>query len=200
MELMKQYQDKHFDLAICDPPYGIGADVAQNNNKGNNGYKLYRETNWDTIRPTAEYWKELFRVSKNQIVFGGNYFTEFLPPSMGWVVWDKVQRLTMSDCELIFTSFNVATRVYKYARGHNQGFMNSGRFHPTSKPKKLYDYLLDNYATKGDKILDTHLGSGSIAIACHYRGFDLVGCEIDTEYYNNALKRFKMETAQIKLL
>jgi site-specific DNA-methyltransferase (adenine-specific) len=199
MTLMSRYPDNYFDLAIVDPPYGIGADVAQNANKGKNGYKLYETTNWDNEKPNLEYWQELYRVSKNQIVFGGNYFVENLKPSMGWFVWDKVQRLTMSDCELVYTSFDIATRVFKYARGKNQGFMNTGRFHPTSKPTDIYKFCLDKYAKNGDKILDTHLGSGSIAIACHDYKFELTACELDTEYYNKAIERINNHVAQQKL-
>lgn len=199
MEGMRQFPDKFFDLAIVDPPYGIGADVAQNKAGEKWGFKKYKDTNWDEIRPTKEYFDELFRVSKNQIVCGGNYFTEFLPPSMGWIVWDKIQRLSFSDGELIFTSFNKALRIWDYGRGANQGFNNEKRMHPTQKPVPLYKWLLHNYAKPGDKILDTHLGSGSSRIAAYNMGFDFWGFELDRDYYEAQEKRFKEQTAQLKM-
>lgn len=199
MQLMARYPDKYFELAIIDPPYGINADVEQNKSKGNWGFKVYKETNWDESPPSQDYWRELQRVSKNLIVFGANYFTNYLPPSMGWVVWDKIQRLSFSDGELIYTSFNKALRIVELGRGANQGFNNKDRFHPTQKPVALYKWLLSNYAKAGDKILDTHLGSGSIAIACADLGFDLTACELDTDYFNAATKRLQTHLNQAQL-
>lgn len=198
MQLMARYEDNYFDLAIVDPPYGIkraGQTKTTCKNPKHNR-KKYEQKNWDNERPTDEYWKELFRVSKNQIVWGANYFTDFLPPSMGWVFWDKGQNLSMSDGELAYTSFERALRRFIKNRGAIQ---QDGAIHPTQKPEYLYKWLLENYATKGDKILDTHLGSGSIAIACHDYKFDLTACEIDKEYFNKAMKRLKIAQAQTKL-
>lgn len=199
---MKGLPDKAFDLAIVDPPYGIdylhsgGLGTNCKNKKHNR--KWHDRKNWDLNTPFTVYWDELFRVSKNQIVWGANYFTEFLPPSMGWVFWDKGQDLSMSDGELAYTSFQRALRRIKINRG--QLMVEGGTIHPTQKPVKLYRWLLKNYAKQSDKILDTHLGSGSIAIACHDMGFDLVGCEIDKDYYEAACKRFKEQTMQLKLI
>lgn len=202
MQLMARYPDNYFDLAIVDPPYGIGADKAQNSGGEKWGYKEYKKTDWDDSIPSAEYFKELFRVSKNQILWGGNYMTEFLPPSMGWIIWDKGQRgFSLADGEMAWTSFNKAMRIFEFSRA---GCIKSNntmtkKFHPTAKPFELYRYCLDKYAKQGDKILDTHLGSGSIAIACHDYGFDLTACELDTDYYNSAVKRIKNHIGQQKL-
>ena len=154
---------------------------------------------WDNDIPKSEYFEELFRVSKNQIIWGANYFVEHLyQGTMGWIVWDKAQHgLTMSDCELAFTSFNKATRIYTKNRVQ---LLIEGTIHPTQKPITLYKWLLKNYAKEGDKILDTHLGSGSIAIACHDLGFDLTACELDTDYYNAAMKRLTDHQKQLTLL
>ena len=195
MELMAQFPDKYFDLAIVDPPYGIGAE----NHAGNkdNGWTQWAKKDWDKAIPTAEYWYELFRVSKNQIVWGANYMTKYLPPKMGWIVWDKGQRdFSLADGELAWTSFDKAMRIFTYARAKA---LKEGKIHPTQKPNDLYKWLLDNYAKQGDKILDTHLGSGSIAIACHDYGFDLTACELDKEYYDKAMERIKNHVSQLKM-
>jgi site-specific DNA-methyltransferase (adenine-specific) len=186
MQLMAQYPDKHFELAICDPPYGIGADKAQNEGGVKFGYKKYKNSDWDKSIPSKEYFSELFRVSKNQIIWGGNYMTEYLYPSMGWVVWDKCQRdFSLADGELAWTSFNKAMRIFEFSRGQSIISNNIGlaKFHPTAKPIELYKWLLDKYAKAGDKILDTHLGSGSIAIACHDYKYHLTACELDSDYF-----------------
>ena len=216
MEIMKQYPDKYFDLAIVDPPYGIGADKAQNNaaqsrinangkSKAGRGWKMYKDTDWDNETPTAEYWNELKRISKNQIVFGGNYFTEYLKPSMGWIIWDKGQRdFSLADGELTWTSFNRALRIFEMSRGKALAKNNEqgGRFHPTQKPEMLYDWILKNYAEPNQKILDTHLGSGSIALAIDKANkldnmnLEFVGIELDSEYFNAALNRFKLAHSQ----
>jgi site-specific DNA-methyltransferase (adenine-specific) len=199
MQLMARYSDKYFDLAIVDPPYGIGRSghngVKAKNPKHN--WKAHQWKDWDNEIPSIEYFKELFRVSKNQIIWGANYFTQYLPASMGCIFWDKGQDLTMSDGELAFTSFQVAMRKKIINRG--QLLVEGGTQHPTQKPIKLYKWILDKYAKQGDKILDTHLGSGSIAIACHDYGFELTACELDTEYYEGAKKRFLNHSAQTKL-
>ena len=210
IEGMKHYPDKFFDLAVVDPPYGIGADKAQNNtalsrikaegkSKAGRGWKLYHETDWDNETPTAEYWAELFRVSKNQIVWGGNYFTEYLPPKMGWILWDKGQRdFSLADGELAWTSFDKALRIFEMSRGKALANNNEtgGRFHPTQKPVMLYDWILKNYAKEGDLILDTHLGSQSSRIAANKAGLDFVGFEIDRYYFDNGNKRFKNFVSQ----
>jgi len=195
MQLMARYPDNYFDLAIVDPPYGI--DVTKMT-LGNGKKKINRGlSNWDSSIPTLKYWNELFRVSKNQIVWGANYMTTFLPPSMGWVFWDKGTGANdFSDGELAYTSFNRALRKYKVSWVGANANNGTPRIHPTEKPIQLYEWLLMNYAKKNDKILDTHLGSGSIAIACHNRGFELTACELDKEYYEASIKRFKQQTAQ----
>ncbi len=199
MQLMARYEDNHFDLAIVDPPYGIGISGQKEVKKGKKSdRKKHKQKNWDNAIPTEEYFKELFRVSKNQIIWGANYFVEHLTKgTKGWIVWDKAQYgLTMSDCELAYSSFDKATRVYIKNRAV---LISQNTIHPTEKPVKLYEWLLMNYAKEGDKILDTHLGSGSIAIACHNLGYNLTACELDTEYYNAAMKRLKEHQQQIRM-
>ena len=200
MELMARYEDNHFDLAIVDPPYGIGISGQKENKKGKKSDRKYhKEKNWDNAIPTIEYFNELQRVSKNQIIWGANYFVEHLTKgTKGWVVWDKGQHgLTMSDCELAYSSFQKPTRVFTQNRCILM--QEGGTIHPTQKPVKLYEWLLMNYAKDGDKILDTHLGSGSIAIACHNLKYDLTACELDKEYYKDALKRIEQHKAQLTM-
>ena len=195
MEVMKTFKDKHFDLAIIDPPYGIGAE----NHAGSkeNGWTQWVKKDWDKATPTAEYWQELFRVSKNQIVWGANYMTEYLPPKMGWIVWDKGQRnFSLADGELAWTSFDKAMRIFTYARAKA---LKEGKIHPTQKPVKLYKWLLQNYAKEGDTILDTHFGSLSIGIACHDLKFDLTAIELDEDYYEMAKKRLINHQRQLTL-
>ena len=194
MELMSRYKDNYFDLAIVDPPYADGIelfslDVNLKNKKRNHILK-----DWNEKAPTKKYFNELFRVSKNQIIWGANYF-EGLPPSRGWVFWDKRYEgmHSFSDGGLAYTSFQKLLKKFTY-RGDVKK-----TFHPTQKPVKLYEWLLMNYAKKGDKILDTHLGSGSIAIACHNLGYDLTACELDKEYYDAAMKRLENHTAQLRI-
>jgi site-specific DNA-methyltransferase (adenine-specific) len=198
MELMSRYDDNYFELAIVDPPYGI--DIAK----------------WDKkeLKPTKEYFKELFRVSKNQIIWGGNYFTNNLIETRSWLVWDKYFVKTgfaknVDEFELAWTSFNNKSKILRYTSvGNTNGFNKNikvdynykGKIHPTQKPVKLYEWLLMNYAKEGGKILDTHLGSGSIAIACHNLGYDLTACELDKEYYEAAIKRLKEHTAQLRII
>ena len=205
MELMARYEDNYFDLAIVDPPYGIDADKNAHKNGVNckaNGFAEYKLSEWDSNIPDADYFNELFRVSKEQIVWGGNYMTDFLPPSMCWLLWDKGQRnFSFADGELAWTSFNKALRIFEMPRSTAlfDAKNNGGKIHPTQKPVKLYEWLLMNYAKEGYKILDTHLGSGSIAIACHNLGYDLDAYEIDKEYYEATIKRFNNHTSQIRL-
>ena len=203
MEVMKTFKDKQFDLAIVDPPYGIGADKAQNAAAARGGgWKAYKETDWDNEIPSAEYWQELMRVSKNQIVWGGNYFTEYLEPKMGWIVWNKMQRdFSLADGELAWTSFDKAMRIFDMSRGEALAKNNKtgGRFHPTQKPVKLYEWLLLNYAKEGDTILDTHFGSLSIGIACHDMGFELTAIELDEDYYEAGKNRLINHQRQLNL-
>ena len=199
MEGMARYPDKYFDLAIVDPPYGINVNMNAGRKK-NTVSKKRTVKKWDNKTPTQEYFKELFRVSKNQIICGGNYMTENLPISMGWIFWDKcvASGCSFSDGELIWTSFNKSLKkaVIPYS-----GFigMEEEKFHPTTKPIKLYKWLLSNYAKQGDKILDTHLGSGSSRIAAYEMGFDFTAFELDTEYFEAQEKRYKAHIAQLKL-
>jgi len=211
MELMARYPDKYFELVICDPPYGIGADKNAYKNGINckkNDFKEHRKTEWDNVIPTKKYFKELFRISKRQIIWGGNYFTEFLPPVMSWIIWDKMQyNFSFSDGEMAWYSENTKMTIIRYARGNESGFApksiktdkNFVNIHPTQKPVGLYKRLLDKYAKQGDKILDTHLGSGSIALACHDYGFELTACELDKDYYDAAIKRIKNHVSQQQL-
>ena len=213
MAIMKTFKDKEFDLAIVDPPYGIGADKAQNaaaaqrekangKSKAGRGWKAYKETDWDNETSSAEYWRELRRVSKNQIVWGGNYFTDHLEPKMGWIVWNKMQRdFSLADGELAWTSFDKAMRIFDMSRGEALAKNNEtgGRFHPIQKPVKLYEWILQNYASEGDLILDTHVGSGSIRIACDKGGFNFTGFEIDKDYWEAQEKRFSDYKRQLRL-
>ena len=208
MELMSRYEDNHFDLAIVDPPYGIDAGNTFSGDKRKSGKgaalkSSFKKKDWDKQVPNNHYFKELFRVSKNQVIWGANNFSDVLPPSMGWIVWDKDNGTTkFSDCELAFTSFQRALRKYKFTwNGMIQGDMKNKevRVHPTQKPVKLYEWLLMNYAKEGDKILDTHLGSGSIALACHNLGYDLTACELDKEYYNAAIERIERHKQQLTM-
>ena len=195
MLLMGRYPDNYFDLAIVDPPYGIGAE--NHAGKKENGWKQWDKKNWDNQIPNKKYFEELKRVSKNQIVWGGNYMTEFLHASMGWIIWDKGQRdFSLADGEMAWTSFNKAMRIWEYARAKT---ISDNKIHPTQKPVALYKWILDKYAKEGNKILDTHLGSGSIAIACHDYGFELTACELDKEYYDKAIQRITNHTNQQKL-
>lgn len=205
MEVMKHIRDDEFQLSCVDPPYGIDAANTFSGEKRKSGKgaamkSAFDKKDWDLGIPDKAYFDELMRVSKNQIVWGANYMSHLLPPSMGWVVWDKDNGTTkFSDCELAFTSFDSALRKFTYTwNGMLQGDMKNKetRIHPTQKPVKLYQWLLSNYAKEGDRILDTHLGSGSSAIAAHYAGFEFVGMELDQDYYNAAVKRFETETAQ----
>jgi len=197
MELMARYPDNYFDLAIVDPPYGIGFDGSRKSTSKHGGRKEYKFKGWDKKIPNEKYFNELFRVSKNQIIWGANYFTKYLPSSMGWLFWDKGQRICNSDGELAYTSFQQALRVVEYNRCEIQKF--GGAIHPTQKPVALYKWILNKCAKENDKILDTHLGSGSIAIACHDYGFDLTACELDKEYFDLAMKRINNHMAQTKL-
>ncbi len=194
MEIMKQYPDKYFDLAIVDPPYGIGASEMQ---MGNNSKKKWNKgKNWDNETPTNEYWNELFRVSKNQIVWGGNYFD--LPLTKSWTIWDKNNGESgFADGEMAWNSFNKPLKIKKihWCGSASNWEDTSGKIHPTQKPVKLYSWQLQEYATEGMKLLDTHFGSGSIALAVDKANrldkmnLHLTACEIDLDYVNASIKR-----------
>ena len=207
MKLMARYPDKYFDLAIVDPPYGIGFGEFNrtNTDSAGNKYKAnkYKQDKWDDSIPNNEYFNELFRVSKNQIIWGGNYFPIlWLNGCKGFIFWYKHQPVdNFSKGELAWTSFDKPANCFDFQyygglQGHTKA---DNKIHPTQKPKELYKWILDKYAKQGDKILDTHLGSGSIAIACHDYGFDLTACELDEEYFNKAMERINNHKAQTKL-
>lgn len=202
MEYMRTLPDKAFDLAIVDPPYGIGIvqQLEKHVKSDTSMMKLCKGIaggHWDNAIPEGAYFDELRRVSKNQIIWGGNYFLDYLGSTRCFCVWDKMNGTNpMADAELAWTSFSGSVRMFRmhhFSAGYDE------KQHPTQKPVKLYEWLLANYAKKGDKILDTHLGSGSSAIAAHYGGFDFVGCELDTDYFNAAKQRFEQATAQMAM-
>ena len=218
MKAMKQFTDNFFDLAIVDPPYGIGADrfnngagykgrtsstakkLRLNDGRGKLKNRFLNKSNcsWDASAPKKEYFDELKRVSINQIIWGGNYFD--LPPTRGIIVWDKEQPWeNFSQVELAWTSFDIPAKLFRYS---NVSFANSeyvGKIHPTQKPIALYSWILSKYAKPGMKILDTHVGSASSLIACHRAGLDYWGFEIDPGYYEKAKERLEKEKAQINL-
>lgn len=195
MLLMARYPDNYFDLAIVDPPYGID-DKLYRSSYGNCTGKItkYSANRWDKSIPNKEYFKELQRVSKNQIIWGGNYFINYLNNTRGIICWDKQKHVpNFSAWEMAWTSFDCVAKIFRQLN------IDPKKIHPTQKPTKLYKWLLENYALEGDKILDTHLGSGSIAIACHDYGFELTACELDKEYYDKAIQRIVNHTNQTKL-
>jgi len=224
---MNQISDKYFDLAIVDPPYGINAAKMQmgshpnrsrtdgfgsgpaistvvklkgrlNSGSGKLKNRLLNksEIDWDNDIPDKEYFNELFRISKNQIIWGGNYFD--LPPTRGIVAWNKLQPWdNFSQFELAWTSFDVPAKLFSYS--NTGGANKEKKIHPIQKPIKLYKYLIDVFAEKGDKILDTHLGSGSSRIACHEMGFDFTGLEINKGYFDASIKRFSEYESQLKI-
>jgi site-specific DNA-methyltransferase (adenine-specific) len=187
MELMARYPDNYFDLAIVDPPYGIGISY-------NPVRQQHEKKQWDNNIPSEDYFEELFRVSKNQIIWGGNYFD--LPPTQGFFIWDKKQPhdFSLAMCEYAWSSIQKPAKMWTLSV-----LKERGKIHPTQKPVELYEWLLMNNAKEGDKILDTHLGSGSIAIACHNLGFDLTACELDKDYYNAAIKRIEQHKRQLTI-
>jgi site-specific DNA-methyltransferase (adenine-specific) len=195
MEGMKRYPDKYFELAICDPPYGLGKRIVDGGSVSP-FIKSQNQTvkNWDNC-PTQYFFNELFRISLHQIIWGGNYYD--LPPFRCYVIWDKmIHGNTYSDCELAWTSFDTPSRIWVK---NIVDVTLDGRIHPTQKPVKLYEWLLKNYAKSGDKILDTHLGSGSIAIACYNLDFSLTGFEIDKDYFEGAVNRLEEHKKQGRL-
>ena len=204
MELMSRYEDNHFDLAIVDPPYGIG------DFRSSKSQKHHKKIKWNDITPNKQYFNELKRVSKNRIIFGVNYYNKYID-DVGRIVHDKTgggkrnAPSTISDCDIASHSFGVNMKIFHYISignviGNKIDWENNLRWHPCQKPIALYEWLLMNYAKKGDKILDTHLGSGSIAIACHNLGYNLTACELDKEYYDSAVKRLKQHQAQLRII
>jgi len=188
LPFIKNCKDNEFDLAIVDPPYGININVNMGRRKGDKKSDYHKFEGKDKSIPSKSYFKELFRVSKEQIIWGGNYMTDYLYPSSCWLLWDKgfSEDVTFAQYELAWSSFKTSAKKYDYNAAKNRN-----RIHPTQKPVKLYEWLLRNYAKEGDKILDTHLGSGSIAIACDNLSFDLVGCELDKDYFDKAVARLE---------
>jgi len=206
MQLMSRYPDGYFDLAIVDPPYGIGESSNDNKSRSKLGKsKDYGSKNWDNSAPNKEYFNELTRCSKNVIIWGANHFIENIPNanSSCWIVWNKENGDNdFADCELAYSSFKTAVRKVDLRwHGMLQHDMKNKehRIHPTQKPVALYKWILHKYAKPNDKILDTHLGSMSIAIACHDYGFELTGCELDPEYYEQGIKRVQNHLLQTKL-
>ncbi len=196
MEYMAGLEDNAFELAIVDPPYGINVNVSMGRRKGQAHSGYHKFAGGDTAAPDPGYFDQLKRISSNQIIWGANHFIDnfpFMCNSPCWLMWDKgfSEDVTFAQFELAWTSFRTSCK--KFDKSPN----DIHRIHPTQKPVKLYEWLLSNYAKEGDRILDTHLGSGSSAIAAHYGGFDFVGCELDEDYYNAAVKRFDNETRQI---
>jgi site-specific DNA-methyltransferase (adenine-specific) len=193
---MKHYPDKYFDLAVVDPPYGIGRDGKPKSTSSHGGHKGYKFKGWDSEPPQKGYFSELFRISKNQIVFGANYFIKHVYNSPGWILWDKGQRIDQADGELAWTSFKKPLRIFTLNR---VAIQTDGAIHPTQKPVKLYEWIFKNYSEQGQKVIDTHLGSGSSRIAAHKYGLNFTGFEIDEEYYYMQEGRFEKYQSQLKL-
>jgi site-specific DNA-methyltransferase (adenine-specific) len=194
MEFMAGCRDKQYELAIVDPPYGINAGKMT---MGSGKHKFSKDKDWDSAIPSEKYFTELFRVSENQIVWGGNYFTEFLPPTPHWLLWDKKNpNLSFAEGELAWVKNGKNLRIYQ----HYSALVENGcKIHPTQKPVALYKWLLHNYAKAGDTILDTHLGSQSSRIAAFEMGFNFVGCELDPDYFRDGNKRFDNHVKQLSL-
>ncbi len=197
MKLMAKYKDGYFDLAIVDPPYGI---LNKTKRGGDKKFNMDEYIKWD-IKPKEEYFNELFRVSKNQIIWGGNYFGHLWTRckyNKCFIIWDKNQPESLNNfsmAEMAWTSFDKPSKIFRFSVRKN-----NGKIHPTQKPIELYEWILRMFANKGDKILDTHLGSGTIAIACENLGFDLIACEISKSYYGKALKKIKEYNSNLKLI
>ena len=214
MEYLKDIPDNYYELAIVDPPYGIDVFARQKSAHKKSGEKAkytsksgawvnYKPKLWDDSAPSKDYFDEILRVSKNQIIFGANVLSGFLPINKKWIVWHKApDGLNHGKCDLAWTSFEGAVDYFKYFLNESNGFLKDkdfGRIHPTQKPVKLYEWLLNNYAKTGDKILDTHGGSFSSAIACNNLGFDFTGIELDKDYFDAAVKRVEAASKQIRM-
>jgi site-specific DNA-methyltransferase (adenine-specific) len=196
LEGLRQLPDNCIDLVLTDPPYGINADINQQKAGGKNGWRKYdKETDWDNKIPEKEIFNEIFRVSKNQIIWGGNYFTDYLKPSMCWLIWDKGQRdFSLADGEMAWTSFNKAMRIFTYSRAKFLNGINEKREHPTQKPVALGQWILEKFANKDSIILDPFAGSGSFLLASKHKGMKFIGFEIDKDYCEIANKRLNQET------
>jgi site-specific DNA-methyltransferase (adenine-specific) len=194
MDIMKDIPDKYFELAIVDPEYGIGMDGG---NVGYKGFNNFKKKQWDLKRPDKKYFIELQRISQNQIIWGGNYFADLLNPTRCFLIWDKgegFKNRTYAEAELAWTSFDANVKIFKHdplAKGDYRG-----KIHPTQKPVALYRWLLQNYAKPGDKIIDTHSGSGSLACACHLEKFDFLAIEKDEDYYKSSVERLETLRSQ----
>ena len=208
MDIMRQFPDKHFDLAIVDPPYGIGLAGYSTSPKKIFGKSVpckgsfFVKKKWDSERPAPAFFEELRRISGHQIIWGGNYFADLLPASKGWIVWNKHTNGQFADGELAYSSFDMPLRIFDFVwNGLLQEDMKNKeqRIHPTQKPVALYRWLLAKYAQPGQRILDTHLGSGSHAIAAHYAGMEFTGIELDADYFKAACERIERETSQMTL-
>ena len=200
MEYMATLPDKAFDLAIVDPPYGINWTAQTKSVNTGKSWIQHDIKNWDRVAPESAYFDSLQRVSKNMIIWGANHFIDSIPfncNSPCWIIWDKMQEFSGASFEMAWTSFSSPAKAFRMARC--EAYVGTDKIHPTQKPVKLYKWLLQNYAKQGDKILDTHLGSGSSAIAANYGGFDFVGCELDKDYFEAASKRFEQATAQLAM-
>jgi site-specific DNA-methyltransferase (adenine-specific) len=192
MELMAKYPDVYFDLAVTAPPYGININISMGRRKGDKKSDYHKFSGEDKSIPSKEYFIELFRVSKNQIIWGGNYMTEFLRHSSCWLLWDKLfsEEVTFAQFEMAWTSFDSSSK--KFDKSPNQ----KNRIHPTQKPVALYDWIFKNYATEGMMILDTHLGSGSSRIAAHKAKLNFIACELDKEYFDKQNERYERHIRQ----
>ena len=200
MDYMRTLPDKAFELAIVDPPYGIGISASCGKCLRSANTNQYKKFQWDNSKPNKEYFDELSRVSKNQIIFGGNYFSDYLMPTSCWIVWNKMLHgnVPFADCELAWASFGTSAKVFNFS--YMDISEGSTRIHPTQKPVALYKWLLSHYAHAGDRILDTHLGSGSSRIAAYDMGFDFVGIEIDKDYFEAEEKRYSDHVSQLDLI
>lgn len=214
IKIMKEMPDNHIDVVVTDPPYGLGEWVGKKKSRGNdvlqaNGSKIRVEAkewgvqDWDFKVPDPEYFDEMFRVSKNQVIFGGNYFTDRIPPSSCWIVWDKQNTGNFADCELAYTSFKTAVRTFKYRwNGFQQGIiankkLNEKRVHPTQKPVPLMEWIIANYTKPGDLILDPFMGSGTTGVACANFGRNFIGVEKVREFFDVASDRIHLAESQI---
>lgn len=199
LQLLKMIPDNYFDLLLTDPPYGIDiiGQRIKKDPEGRHGYRQFKQKSWDCQRPTREAFNEMIRVSKNQVIWGGNYFADLLPASQGWLVWNKGQReFSLADGELAWTSFNKALRIFDYSRSQA---LKDGKIHPTQKPLALFEWVLNMRAKKGDLILDCYSGSGTTAIVCDKLGLDFVALELDEDYFNDSVLRYQEAKRQKKL-